>query len=204
MLPRITTLAALLAAGCGEAPAPASDPAYPRDDVLALQHVQAVGTHNSYHVETPGLGLEHLAFSHAPLDVQLGEQGVRQFELDLWWLEDELRVVHDPLFDLGTSCRTFTECLGVIGAWSADHPGHHPLLVLVELKTPFWEPSAAAILDAVDAGVRAVWPDDGVITPAEVQGEHGSLREAMAERGWPPLAELRGRTLLVLLSGATG
>ena len=198
--PLLVLFTACLAAGCGEPASPPASP-YPRDDVLALQHVQALGTHNSYHVAPHDMPVVDWSYSHDPLDVQLEEQGVRQFELDLWWVDGELLVHHDPLFDDGTTCPTFGACLEVIGAWSAEHPQHQPLFVLVELKLPWWEETAAEILEAVDATVRDSWPDGGVITPGEVRGGHDSLQEALAAGGWPTLGSLRGRLLLTLLSG---
>ena len=57
---------------------------YPLDDVLRLNHLQAKSTHNSYHIEGEESGIPDWAYTHAPLDVQLGEQGVRHFELDLY------------------------------------------------------------------------------------------------------------------------
>jgi hypothetical protein len=62
---------------------------------VRLNQVQVIGTHNSYHVE-PGPSLfsvlrlfsEPLAqsfeYSHPPIDTQLGTEGVRQLELDVF------------------------------------------------------------------------------------------------------------------------
>lgn len=70
-------------------------PAYPRDDVLRLNHMQVLGSHNSYHLQAaPPLFEAITAFSeelarsleytHAPLPVQFAEQGIRQIELDVF------------------------------------------------------------------------------------------------------------------------
>ncbi len=49
---------------------------------LTLQHAQFKGTHNSYHLITTPLA--EWDYEHLPLERQLGEQGVRQFELDIY------------------------------------------------------------------------------------------------------------------------
>ena len=64
----------------------ACGPAFPLDDVLRANHVQVVGTHNSYHVMTADI--PQWRYTHAPLDEQIAEQGVRQFELDAYWDAD--------------------------------------------------------------------------------------------------------------------
>ena len=49
---RLGVLAAAVCAACATEPTP--EPAtfeYPLDDTLRVHHIQAVGTHNSYHVQ---------------------------------------------------------------------------------------------------------------------------------------------------------
>jgi hypothetical protein len=65
------------------------------DRCLRLNHLQFLGTHNSYHVEPtrelyaaldsvrPGWG-ENLAYTHRPLPEQLAELHIRQLELDVF------------------------------------------------------------------------------------------------------------------------
>ncbi|MBU6280693.1 right-handed parallel beta-helix repeat-containing protein [bacterium] len=68
---------------------------YPLDDVLRLNDLQVLGTHNSYHVQVrPEIfGLleayskplaESLEYSHRPLPQQFGELGIRAIELDVF------------------------------------------------------------------------------------------------------------------------
>jgi hypothetical protein len=53
------------------------------DDCVALNHVQVLGTHNSYHIEPrPELLAALLAFTHPPLAHQFGDEAIRQIELD--------------------------------------------------------------------------------------------------------------------------
>jgi hypothetical protein len=193
-------------AGCspGERPPEDTGPgfSYPLDDVLRFNDVQAVGTHNSYHEETPGNGIPEWDYTHAPLDEQLGAQGVRQFELDIWWDKaGGFDVYHVPLADQASNCERLDECLATIRGWSEANPAHHPILTLLEVKTEFGE-DAAALLDDLDQAIFAFGGEREVITPDEVQGDFFSLREAAAEHGWPTLGELRGRAAFVLHTDA--
>ena len=58
-------------------------PSYPNDDRIRVNHLQALGTHNSYHL-APDVDFRPWNYSHLPLDGQLSMQGVRQFELDIF------------------------------------------------------------------------------------------------------------------------
>lgn len=178
------------------------DPAgsgHPLDDVLRFDHLQAKGTHNSYHVQTTAV--DAWSYTHVPLDQQLGAQGVRQFELDVSW-DDATgahSVEHVAELDAGTTCATFVDCVGVLEAWSAAHPAHHPILVLVETKDAWFPETGAAHLDALDAELLSVWSEARLVRPADLL-EDGApdLQTALQERGWPVLGTSRGRALFVL------
>jgi hypothetical protein len=88
--------AALLVAGCNRAPSPDPPKAKPpsMDEVVRLNQVQVVGTHNSFHRRLPPKLFEILTsfdgklaasvdYEHAPLDEQL-DRGIRQLELDVF------------------------------------------------------------------------------------------------------------------------
>lgn len=195
---------------------------YPQDDALRLNHLQAIGTHNSYHLLSllyPNRPPAMFDYEHAPLDVQLDEQGVRKFELDVYWdLDLEIfRVHHENYFDKETSCETLQLCLETLRDWSLAHRGHHPILIMIEPKgihsdftlsdDPICDPPDFEIChyDELDAEIRAVLaPPSGpdlLITPDEVRGTHASLREAVLTDGWPTLRQTRGRFLGVMLGG---
>lgn len=174
---------------------------YPLDDVLRFSDLQAKGTHNSTHVQTTDR--PEWRYTHAPLADQAETQGVRQFELDLWFDDDAGRfeVFHIPFLDEGTTCRELSRCLSDLKGWSDDHLDHHPLLVLLEVKDA-WDPEVGpARLDALDAEILAVWPEERLVTPDLVRGDAADLPEALATTGWPTLRVLRGRALFVLHVG---
>ena len=76
-------------------------------DDLRLNEIQLIGTHNSYHlapqpkllamIGTAGKSVaEAIDYSHAPLEKQLSELGVRQLELDLY-ADPEGGLYRDPV-----------------------------------------------------------------------------------------------------------
>lgn len=175
------------------------------DHVLRLNHVQALGTHNSYHLE-PAVPLspEH-RYSQPALGSQLRDHGVRQFELDLHLSEDGgFEVFHLPVVDAQTTCQTLVACLGILETWSDAHPGHIPLLVWLEPKDELdlaglgYE-SIEGHYDALEAEILSVWPQDRVFTPDELRADHPTLPEAISAEGWPLLTEVRGKVLFALL-----
>lgn len=69
--------------------------AYPRDAVLRLNHMQVLGSHNSYHIQPRPPLFAALAdfalvlaqafeYTHLPLPEQFATQGIRQIELDIF------------------------------------------------------------------------------------------------------------------------
>jgi len=184
--------------------------AYPLDTRLRVHEIQALSTHNSYHrrapVTLPGALGDTVDYEHAPLDVQLEEQGVRGFEIDIATRGEEFPVVHTPVVDAETNCTPFAECLRVIDEWSDDHPGHVPIFVLVEPKDGAIERALdptlgvfdAAVLQRLDQQIRSVLRPKELLTPDDVRGDARTLREVVRERGWPTLARARGTIVLVL------
>lgn len=191
----------LLLVACGEV-LPGEPPSGPLDDVLRFSDLQALGTHNSYHVKTTGVPAWN--YDHLPLPLQLEEQGVRQFELDVSFdpALGEHIVEHVPVLDAGSTCHTFTECAGDLWTWSRFRPLHHPLFVLVETKDPWDEAAGPATVDALEAELLAAWPRDRLITPDDLRGDAADLRSALEDEGWPTLGELRGKALFVLHDGS--
>jgi len=195
--------------GCGppeEGPGPSP---YERDDVLRLNHVQAKGTHNSYHLEPANpLDDSHL-YSHASLDAQLSDHGVRQFELDLHYREDVgFEVFHLPLIDDLTTCQRFVECLALVEAWSDANPWHLPILIWLEPKddADILDETLLGFLDRYDEleeEILSVFSRPRILTPDEVRGGHEDLPAALAAAGWPTLGALRGRVIFSLLDSGS-
>ncbi len=180
--------------------------ASPLDEILRLNHVQARGTHNSYHVEPERVLHTSHAYSHAPLAVQLEAQGVRQFELDLHRrAEGGFEVFHLPIVDPETVCRAFVECLQEVLDWSDAHPRHLPILVWFEPKDELdfgdYLQMEREHMFEIEEEILAVWPRERVFAPDDLRGEHADLPTALAAEGWPTLGQLRGKIIFSMLDG---
>jgi hypothetical protein len=188
--------------------------AYPLDSSLHLNQVQALATHNSYHIQqdAPIPASQTTQYTHAPLDQQLESQGVRGFEIDVVNAPDgQFPVVHTPVVDATSNCTPLAQCLEVVRQWSSAHPGHVPVFILVEPKEggieqlldPTLRPFDAAGLDLLDGQVRSSLGRQ-LITPDSVRGKSQTLRDAVVQGGWPTLARTRGKVMVILnASGAT-
>ena len=170
-------------------------PEYPNDGRLRVNDLQALGTHNSYHVEPPFLVVPSYNYTHKPLDEQ-ADLGVRQFELDIHWIPGAgVKVFHAPIIDQVSTCDTLVECLGALKGWSDAHPGHHPLLVFLEPKDDLGVSQIAEHALDVEDDILSVWPRERILTPDDVRGEYETLREAITEGGWPTMGEARNKIL---------
>lgn len=184
--------------GCDGEGDPSFD--YPMDDTLRLDHVQALGTHNSYHIAPDPVDLPEWDYTHPPLGEQLS-RGVRQFELDLNVnvFDERFEVYHIIRIDDGTTCFLFTECLQDMKDWSDDNRAHHPIAVMIELKDGFDAGYAETFFDLFESEISSVWPEDRIVTPDLVRREHDTVGAGIAAHGWPTLGELRGRILFFIL-----
>lgn len=142
------------------------------DDCIRLNQIQVLGTHNSYRLapapelielldtEKPGWA-ENLQYSHRPIEEQLEELGIRQFEFDIFadpegsayaepagalltndkdfirepeMMEPGFKVIHVLDIDYRTTCFTLKSCMRKIRDWSVRNPAHLPILILIEVK----------------------------------------------------------------------
>jgi len=107
-----------------------------------------------------------------------------------------------------SSCPLFVDCLRAIREWSKTHKHHVPVFVLIEDKqgrvsqlpdAVTAEPWTAATWDAMDAEIRSIFKESEMITPDKVRGSFPTLEAAvLAGRGWPTLAESRGKVIFLL------
>lgn len=190
---------------CGDGATPVISP-YDLDDVLRLNHVQAKGTHNSYHIESSEPVDDSHRYTHAALDVQLESQGVRQFELDLHLsAQGEFEVFHLPGVDEETTCRKFVQCLQIVKTWSDANPWHMPIVFWLEPKDLDFDWATEDYVEFLDkhadleAEIESIWPPERLLVPDEVRGDYPTLPEAIQNEGWPALGALRGHATFVLL-----
>lgn len=172
------------------------------DDPVRLNEVQLMGTHNSYRFEAPWpISLvPALNYSHAPLDLQLGFEGARKVELDVYadGATGPLTVKHIPVIDQNSSCPLLTQCLELMKTWSDANPSHAPVFVQIEPKDDLSRVKVSSRYDDLDAEIRSVMDPDDLITPDDVRGAHASVAEALATDGWPAVDDVRGRFLFFL------
>jgi hypothetical protein len=123
--------------------------------------------------------------------------------------EPGYKVLHVPDLDYRSSCPTFVACLEEVRRWSASNPRHLPVMILVEVKDGVIRdsldyeftrpvPVGPPELDALDAEILGVFDRERLITPDDVRGEYASLDEAIRRRGWPTIAQSRGKVLFAL------
>jgi hypothetical protein len=118
------------------------------------------------------------------------------------------KVMHVPDIDYRTTCPTLVACLTEIRTWSMAHPDHAPMFIMLNTKeTPAsWEGAApvamfdAAAWDRLDAEVLGVFPRGTLITPADVQGDYPTIRQAVLANAWPSLGAARGRVMFGILA----
>ncbi len=118
------------------------------------------------------------------------------------------KVLHWADFDYRSSCVTLTGCLRQVKKWSESRPGRVPVPVLLELKQTDPElegrggavspPWTTAMLDALDAEIRTVFPDRATVTPDDLRRPGQTLGESVREHGWPRLADARGKVMFLM------
>jgi hypothetical protein len=166
---------------------------------LKLNQLQLKGSHNSYH-RAPRIPLSRTwRYSHAPLDVQLETQGVRQIELDVRYARGELMVGHLPVIDGRSTCKRLADCLHRVKKWSRANPGHIPVTVFLEVKDDLAPARLDGRLDALDFAITRVFSRDMLLTPGDVVGDAPSLRQAILTHGWPSVEDSRGKVMFVMM-----
>lgn len=239
---------------------PSTAPQNPEVELLKINELQVVGSHNSYRRRTyapifdlcktlydggilpADLDPSGWDYDHVSLPEQFGAFGMRSIEIDVYEdpnggrfasrgglvLVDEnpasgiaeldepgFKVLHIPDFDYNTNYYTFRSALQAVRQWSLKNPGHVPIFIQIESKTemvgdqvsmPFLltsTPYTAASADAIDAEIKSVFGDDlaGVLTPDQVRGTFGTLREAVLANNWPTLGDTRGKVVFMMQGG---
>lgn len=224
-------LAILLAAACG-----GSKPSM--DETVRMNQIQVLGSHNSYHVGLPddvfqlvhafsASSADALDYHHPPLRQQLGKEGARQLELDVYAdprgglfanrhinvalakpkpiasgiLELDqpgFKVMHEAEIDFESSCVTFVECLRQVKAWSDANPTHLPLMILVEAKSdPSPDPAKLGFVTPVKIGAPELDALDAEIHSV-FQPKQLVVPADVGTDGWPTLAAARGKVWFAL------
>jgi len=112
------------------------------------------------------------------------------------------KVMHVQDIDYFSTVLTLKEGLQQVRDWSAKHPRHFPIFILLELKEDRLIPQLTQPvrfdgreLDALDAEILSVFPRENILTPDDVRGKAVSLPEALRKHGWPTLKAARGKVM---------
>ena len=185
------------------------------DSRLKLNHLTIVGTHNSYHKSNLIYKYEHRL-----LDKQF-DYGIRQIELDIHLMKNNLVIYHLQLFDDQTNCYCFKYCLVLIQKWLNDNPSHYPIYLFIEIKQMFYEDLITGLtggvkcqhFDQIKSELFDVFSLDQFIFPKEIQGNETSIRLSLKRQrqdelsndysyknyGWPPVSSSLGKLIPVFL-----
>ena len=129
--------------------------------------------------------------------------------LDPAMREPGFKVLHIQEVDFRSSCPTLVACLTELREWSDAHPDHLPIAVQLEVKDgvipdplalDFVQPIPTTVgtFTAIEGEIRSVLEDDRLVSVADVQGDHDTLRAAVEAEGWPDVADLAGRFVFLL------
>lgn len=116
-----------------------------------------------------------------------------------------MKVLHVQDIDYRTTALTLVEALRQVRQWSQGTPGHCPVMILIETKQDsigrtFTQPHpfGPAELDAIDAEILSVFESQEILKPDDVRGDFETLQEAIADRGWPRLDDVRDKVMFAL------
>ncbi|TMA56320.1 MAG: hypothetical protein E6J75_09965 [Deltaproteobacteria bacterium] len=185
------------------------------DGCVALNEIQVLGTHNSYHVQPrPALlaallqiapAFDAWEYTHPPLGEQFSNEGIRQIELDVW------ADPHGGLFARRGGL-TFINEDPNSGLPELQQPGFKVLhiqdldfettcLTFVDCLRNIKAWSDAHRGHPLDAEILSVFPRHRLITPDDVRRGRASLEEAVLTLGWPRLGLARGKVLFTFDNG---
>lgn len=198
-------------------------------DGVKFNEVAYIATHNSYQLQSvPSYqkayrDLETVTFGLIKGDAPtycsdtLTEQfnvGIRSIELDVETVVngDDVSFIctHSPLIDMTSSCYDFELALEEIKMWSDANPGHLPISIIVEPKEFFLLENGMRFINlkyanVLDNLIREAFGEK-LITPAEMMGEHNSLKEMREADDWMRLEDCAGRVAVFFhdTDGVTG
>jgi len=106
------------------------------------------------------------------------------------------KVMHKARTDFRSNCQPFTACLEEIAQWSDRHQGHVPIYLFIEAKDG--SKFTAGDSDELDEEIRSVFPRQKLFVPEDLLKGHATLRQAVADHGWPELEAVRGKVIFLM------
>ena len=176
---------------------------------IKINHIQFVGSHNSYKQAMPDGFMkqlmkvnpelmESLEYEHIPLAEQL-DLGIRKLELDVFYVsdEDKFLVGHVQQIDMNSNCATLRICLNQVFAWSKKNTTHAPIWISFNAKDnyifglPSPENFTPVAFNSMDSIIE------------EMLGEKLIRPRDIVDLQWPLLDEARGKFILILDEGGS-
>ncbi|UTX47213.1 phosphatidylinositol-specific phospholipase C1-like protein [Chryseobacterium sp. MA9] len=115
------------------------------------------------------------------------------------------KMIHITDIDYQTWYYTLEECLKDLKKWSDKHPDHDPVFITLEPKdgkaNQFGtEPEhyTAQLFDDLDNELKKHLGKDRIITPDDIRGSYKTLNEAVLNKNWPKVKDVKGKFLFVL------
>lgn len=158
------------------------------EESTPLNRLTFLGSHNSYDQD------------YSPVE-QIDTFGCRAIEFDINHLKggDKWSVNHNGGYNPDPNVQ-IEAYLNALNDWH-NKPGnadHNPIIIYLDLKTV--EHSEADLTLALEKNIRNCFPpnDTAFFKPADLIGDCQNLYEGAIINGWPTLAQLRGKFILVL------
>ncbi|MBK1897618.1 phosphatidylinositol-specific phospholipase C domain-containing protein [Chryseobacterium paridis] len=123
------------------------------------------------------------------------------------------KVLHMADIDFRSHYPTLKDALTELREWSDQHPEHTTIFIMVEAKDSGFPifPNSTQVLpftqkayDELDQEIAQYLGKDKIITPKEIQGKFGTLREAVLNNNWPKVENSKGKFIFMLLPGSAG
>ena len=123
------------------------------------------------------------------------------------------KVLHIPDVDFETNYLTFIQALTELKNWSIKNPNHSPIFVNVEAKGSSAANESkflriigfkkALRMDSIayrqlDMEINAVFNQENLLTPKDLQASFASIKERLAFQGWPLLSDCLGKIIFIL------
>lgn len=113
------------------------------------------------------------------------------------------KAFHIPDMDFASHCPLFQDCLRQLLEWSKQHNNHLPVVILLNVKESGVaggiQPLILTTKDyaLLDQEIRAVLPEDKLLTPDFVRKPGLTLQQTVLTQGWPGLYSSRGRFIFL-------
>jgi len=118
-----------------------------------------------------------------------------------------LKIFHVQEIDFRSHQLLFKDALMELKKWSDKNKGHTPIIITMNTKDAKIPQTRDPLvfdteaLKNLDDEIRAIIPQEKLITPDFVRGKRTTLEKAVLKDGWPKLDAVKGKFLFVLDEG---